>query len=84
MKRQMFMAIPRNGFEQKMKLSATKVFAPGTRSGMHTYDDAFSFAQADLAQRQELNITDVMSTLLNIMRTPVPDDVDGVSCLENS
>jgi len=70
-------AIPFDGFDLKADVKKTALAEKTPISGMHTYDDAFLYIRGQASIREDVEIVDVMPTILTLMDVPVPQDVDG-------
>lgn len=74
-------AVPNDGYELKAKLDATELYSASEMSGTHTYDDAFLFVDGGAAPRAGLNVSDAMPTILELMGSKIPRDLDSASCV---
>jgi predicted AlkP superfamily phosphohydrolase/phosphomutase len=74
-------AVPNDGYELKAKLGATDLYCTSELSGTHTYEDAFLFVENGAAARAGLNVSDAMPTILELMGSKIPRDIDSASCL---
>ena len=74
-------AVPNDGYELKAKLDATELYSASEMSGTHTYDDAFLFVEGGAAPRAGLNVSDAMPTILELMGSKIPRDLDSASCV---
>lgn len=75
-------AVPRRGFDLKGALGKGSLTGRETLVGMHTYDDAFLFVQGQKIIKEDLEIIDVMPTILRLMGVPAPPQLDGQVCIE--
>jgi predicted AlkP superfamily phosphohydrolase/phosphomutase len=64
------------GFDLKGALNKNAVFGRSIFTGMHTQDDALFFANKE-GLAEDVNIVDVMPTVLNAMGVESAKDVDG-------
>jgi predicted AlkP superfamily phosphohydrolase/phosphomutase len=74
--------VPEDGYDLKGNLDRDTLTHKGPLVGMHTFDDAALYIRGREIKGDHISIGDVMPTLLNLMAVPVPEDVDGISCLE--
>jgi predicted AlkP superfamily phosphohydrolase/phosphomutase len=71
------LAIPYNGFDLKADAKKENLVEKTALAGMHTYDDAFLFIRGQRSIREDVEIMDLLPTILSMMDIPVPQDVDG-------
>ena len=64
------------GFDLKGALNKNAVFGRSIFTGMHTQDDALFFANKE-EMAEDVNIVDVMPTVLNAMGVESATDIDG-------
>ncbi len=64
------------GFDLKGALNKNAIFGRSIFTGMHTQDDALFFANKE-GMAEDVNIVDVMPTVLNAMGVEKAKDVDG-------
>ena len=67
----------RRGFDLKGALAKPQLFGTGKLTGMHTYDDAFLYFQNGANPRRDVQIIDVLPTLLSTIGISIPVDLDG-------
>ena len=71
----------RPGYDLKGSFDSSCVVKDSALRGMHTFDDALLYVRGRKTVRAALSIVDVMPTLLELLRVPVPGDVDGKVCV---
>ena len=65
------------GTIKRMEFAKTEIF-----TGMHTHDDAFFFIKRkDVREDKKINVVDLAPTILTIMGSRVPEDMDGTVLL---
>jgi predicted AlkP superfamily phosphohydrolase/phosphomutase len=67
----------RRGFDLKGALNRADVLTKSKFTGMHTYDDAFLYTRADRDLSGDVQIVDVLPTMLAAMNIPIPVELDG-------
>lgn len=67
----------RRGFDLKGSLNRGEVFGKSKFTGMHTYEDAFLYVRDGGNPRGDVEIVDVLPTMLSAMNIPIPVDLDG-------
>ncbi|KPL19442.1 MAG: hypothetical protein AMJ92_03135 [candidate division Zixibacteria bacterium SM23_81] len=70
-------AIPTDGFDLKADVKKALLFEKTALVGMHTYDDAFLLVLGRRSVQEDVEIMDLMPTILSMMDVRVPQDVDG-------
>ncbi|MFC1682640.1 alkaline phosphatase family protein [Candidatus Zixiibacteriota bacterium] len=71
------MAIPFDGYDLKADVRKENLSEKTALVGMHTYDDASLFIRGQSSIRENVEIIDLLPTILSLMDVPVPEDVDG-------
>ena len=71
----------RPGYDLKGSFDSSWVVKDSSLRGMHTFDDALLYVRGRKTVGAALSIIDVMPTLLELLRVPVPGDVDGQVCV---
>lgn len=69
--------VPMRGYDLEGGLKKESLTYKGAIVGMHTYDDAMLYISRWNVSKENLQVTDVMPTILNLMGVPIPEDVDG-------
>ncbi len=65
------------GTIKRMEFAKTEIF-----TGMHTHDDAFFFIKGkDVREDKKINVVDLAPTILTIMGSRVPEEMDGTVLL---
>ena len=65
------------GTTRKMEFAGTGIF-----TGMHTHDDAFFYIRRkDVREDKKVNVIDLAPTILTLMGSEVPADMDGTALL---
>lgn len=67
----------RRGFDLKGATGKPGLFGKGKLNGMHTYDDAFLYVRGATDARPDVEILDVLPTILHRLGVAQPDDLDG-------
>ena len=70
-------AIPFDGFDLKADVKKEGLTEKTALVGMHTYDDASLFVRGKKIIREDVQIMDLLPTIMSLMNVPVPQDVDG-------
>jgi len=70
-------AIPFNGYDLKANIKNTNLSERTALSGMHTYDDSSLYIRNIPSIPQDVEIVDLLPTILSLMDVPIPEDVDG-------
>jgi predicted AlkP superfamily phosphohydrolase/phosphomutase len=70
-------AVPYDGFDLKADVKKEALAEKTALLGMHTYDDAFLFVRGRSSVRSDVEIMDLLPTILSLMDLPVPQDTDG-------
>jgi predicted AlkP superfamily phosphohydrolase/phosphomutase len=71
----------RDGYDVKGTLHKPTLTGRSPLTGMHTFDDAMLYLRGERQLRDGPSIHDVMPTILRLMDVPVPDGLDGQSCI---
>ena len=71
------MTIPFDGYDLKADVRKENLSEKTALVGMHTYDDASLFIRGQSSIRENVEIIDLLPTILSLMDVPVPEDVDG-------
>jgi predicted AlkP superfamily phosphohydrolase/phosphomutase len=73
--------IAHTSFRHDIKGSLSKSHLVGRASftGMHTYPDASFYVRGEAANKDVVDLVDVVPTILTLMGLPVPDHLDGAS-----
>jgi len=71
----------RDGYDVKGTLHRPSLTGRSPLTGMHTFDDAMLYLRGERQLRDGSSIQDVMPTILRLMDVPVPDGLDGQSCI---
>lgn len=75
-------AHPRRNFDLKAGVGSSPIFQKSTRSGMHTFDEAFLFARGrTLSKIEHGSILDVTPTLFDLLGLGIPAKLEGKSFL---
>lgn len=69
--------LPKRGYDFKGGMKETQITGKTILTGMHTYDDAMVYISNYQIMNEEVDITDLMPTILDIMGVPIPEDLDG-------
>ena len=70
-------AMPFDGFDLKADVKKEVLAEKTALVGMHTYDDAFLFMGGKRFIREDVEIMDLLPTILALMDVPIPQDIDG-------
>jgi predicted AlkP superfamily phosphohydrolase/phosphomutase len=74
--------VPVPGYDLKGALGRPALTFKGTELvGMHTYDDAFLYIQAQRIAPGDWGVMDVMPTVLRLMGVAIPGGLDGKACV---
>ena len=68
---------PYNGYDLKGAVNRSEFVHKGELVGMHTFDDALLYVSGRQIVKSDLSILDVMPTILELMKVPVPQDLEG-------
>jgi predicted AlkP superfamily phosphohydrolase/phosphomutase len=71
----------RDGYDVKGTLHKPSLTGRSPLTGMHTFDDAMLYLRGERQLRDGSSIQDVMPTILRLMDVPVPNGLDGQSCI---
>ena len=76
--------LPKRGYDFKGSIKKNVFVEKGFFTGMHTQDDAFLYIDKEnIDQSSKVNISDVMPTVLNIMKISFKDDLDGKTLISD-
>ncbi len=76
--------LPKRGYDFKGSLKKNVLVEKGFFTGMHTQDDAFLYINKEnINQSRKVNISDVMPTVLDIMKISFKDDLDGETLISD-
>ncbi len=67
----------RRGFDLKGSMTRADIVTKGKFTGMHTYDDAFLYVRNGGHATNDVQIIDVLPSMLSAMGLPVPAHLDG-------
>jgi len=71
-------AIPFDGYDLKLGLTAPEIFTNSEMTGMHSYHDAFMVARGIELPKDNLEIMMLSRPILEHMGVTVPEDLDGI------
>ncbi len=74
-------AVPFDGFDLKADVKKETLAEKTGLVGMHTYDDAFLYLRGQHAVPEDVEIVDLLPTILSMLGLPIPQDVDGRSVI---
>ncbi len=74
--------VPKRGYDLKGSVNRKTLTDKGPIVGMHTLDDAMLYIRGEEIRRSDIGITDVMPTILHLMGSEIPPDLDGRTVLE--
>jgi predicted AlkP superfamily phosphohydrolase/phosphomutase len=74
----------KEGYDVKGSWNSPTLVGRTPLTGMHTYDDAMLYVKGNRTLRRDGSIADVMPTILELMRVPCPEGLDGRSFIEPS
>ena len=75
------LVMPRPGYDVKGAFDSQSLLKDSALKGMHTFDDALLYVRGRQIVNDDPVIMDVMPTILDLMREPVPEGVDGQICV---
>lgn len=74
--------LPQNGYDIKGALNKETLFGKQNLSGMHTYEDAMFYISSTQDVRQEVDIIDILPTILDELGVQASEIFDGRSLVK--
>ena len=75
--------VPKRGYDLKGSVNKKTLTDKGPIVGMHTFDDAMLYIQDQEIKLSDISIIDCLPTILHLMGSAIPADVDGRNILAN-